>query len=303
VLTGDVLAVRSFRVGADGGLHAVTEAGGGQAWAPGWNTAVCHADGEQPAAGHAAPGVDCTCGLYGYSDARWAVLQQTSAACLAVIAVSGVVMTGQRGLRAERARVAAIWLHPRVSPGLAAAVAAAYPHTAVFADRRAMLGEFPPTPAGAGGSSPTAELARLLAMGCPGLAAPRVSAAGLGAAGQIARQVAAWAAAGLGMVLVPLLVAHGSASVLLGGAGSAGGHLPSLGPMLHLLAPGLVVATLLGALVGLAGGFARHVRRRPERLLAPVPASRIAAWRGSGRDTRPPGPASNTDTTGTGEQG
>lgn len=51
--------VRTFRVGADGGLYPVNSS---TAWTEGWNTATC-ARGRD----HAPPDPDCRCGFYVYA--------------------------------------------------------------------------------------------------------------------------------------------------------------------------------------------------------------------------------------------
>ena len=62
------------------------------------------------------------------------------------MAVPGEMEPGSRGARVQQARVEALWLGPRVSDDLAAAVARRYPSVAVFRDRAAMLATFPLTP-------------------------------------------------------------------------------------------------------------------------------------------------------------
>jgi hypothetical protein len=55
------------------------------------------------------------------------------------------VIAGTRGVRAEHARVEAIWMSPTVPPELVAMVRERYPSVSVYTDRAAMLAEHPPT--------------------------------------------------------------------------------------------------------------------------------------------------------------
>jgi hypothetical protein len=179
-LAGDVYVVRSFRIGPDGGLCAVTRP---ETWGPGWNYARCGRGGHHP-----APHAGCTCGLYAYSHPEYAAEQPTARTCVAVIATNGAIMAGARGVRMGRARIAAVWLCPAVPEGMRSAVAAAYPETAVFKDKAAMFAEFP-----------TSEL--------PGFSSPRASrvcrrAGHAGLAGLV------MVAAGLGVLPAALVGAH-----------------------------------------------------------------------------------------------
>jgi hypothetical protein len=138
-LIGDVYVVRSFRVSPVGGLCPLTRPELG-AWSPGWNQAACDRGRRHP-----APDPNCTCGLYAYSHPDYAREQPMARSCLAIIAASGELMVGARGVRMQRARIAAVWLGPAVDEDLQARVAARYPETAVFTNKAAMLAEFPVT--------------------------------------------------------------------------------------------------------------------------------------------------------------
>jgi len=151
-LRGSIRVVRTFRVTLDGQLLAVTgagadpatlAAGSGYAWTDGQNHASCRrVDHAGP-----VPGQDCTCGFYGFASDGTLRRSVTEGAhdLAAVIAVSGRVIPARRGVRAQHAQIQALWLSPRAGADLAARIAARYPSVAVFRDRQAMLGEFPPT--------------------------------------------------------------------------------------------------------------------------------------------------------------
>ena len=127
---GDVRMVRSFRIGPAGQLYPVNSI---DAWADGWNTAAC-GRGKT----HAPPGPNCRCGFYLYSDAAYALAQPTARQVMAVVATHGAMEIGSRGARPSRARVAALWLGPRVSDQLTQAVSERHPTMTVFCDRTAM---------------------------------------------------------------------------------------------------------------------------------------------------------------------
>jgi hypothetical protein len=64
---GDIHMVRTFRVGADGGLYPVNSA---TAWIDGWNTATCGRGRS-----HTPPAADCRCGFYVYSHPAYVLAQ------------------------------------------------------------------------------------------------------------------------------------------------------------------------------------------------------------------------------------
>ncbi|PZS24203.1 MAG: hypothetical protein DLM61_22840 [Pseudonocardiales bacterium] len=132
---GDIRMVRTFRVGADGGLYPVNSA---SAWTEGWNTATC-ARGRN----HTPPDPSCRCDFYVYAHPSYAQAQAPARQVMAVVAVHGAMEAGSRGARAEQARVDAVWLGPRVSDDLADAVQRRYPSLLVYRDRAAMLTDLP----------------------------------------------------------------------------------------------------------------------------------------------------------------
>lgn len=134
---GDARMVRTFRVGADGRLFPVNTA---TAWTPGWNNATCGRGRS-----HTPPDPDCRCGFYVYADPAYALAQAPARQVMAVVAVHGAMEAGTRGARVHEAKIEAIWLGPRVSDELAAAVQGQYPTMLVYRDRAAMFADLPLT--------------------------------------------------------------------------------------------------------------------------------------------------------------
>jgi len=141
---GEIRAVRTFRIGPGGLLYPLF---GNQAWTGGTNTARCraHRPGGADAGSHEPPEPDCTCGFYAYASQTSAAEYPNARHVLAVVACWGRVVAGTRGIRAEQARVEAIWMSDTVPPDLVNQVRARYPSTSVYADKEAMLTEHPAT--------------------------------------------------------------------------------------------------------------------------------------------------------------
>lgn len=135
---GAVRAVRTFRIGHDGGLYPVNTAA---VWMPGWNVAAC-ARGRA----HTPPDPDCRCGLYVYFHPEYTLDQPPARQVLAVVEVRGVMETGTRGARVPEARIVGLWLGSKVSEELAAAVATRYRDVRLFRDRDELLRQLPLTP-------------------------------------------------------------------------------------------------------------------------------------------------------------
>lgn len=135
---GAVRAVRTFRIGHDGGLYPVNTS---TVWAPGWNVATC-ARGRA----HTPPDPDCRCGFYVYFHPEYTLDQPPARQVLAVVEVRGVMEIGTRGARVPEARIIGLWLGPKVSADLAATVAARYRDVQVFRDRGELLRHLPLTP-------------------------------------------------------------------------------------------------------------------------------------------------------------
>lgn len=147
---GEIRALRTFRIGPDGRLYALF---GDQSWGSGVNTAFCrlpppadHGLGRPlPQSPHPAPDPDCGCGFYAYADDGSAGEYRQSRHVLAVISCWGHLIAGTRGVRAEHARIEALWMSPTVPAELQAAVAARYPDVSRYGAKATMLAEHPPT--------------------------------------------------------------------------------------------------------------------------------------------------------------
>jgi hypothetical protein len=135
---GEIRAVRTFRLSGSGCLRPVAYQGGGP-WSDGANTAHCLGHSHTPA----APG--CRCGFYAYGTYRAARDHAEARRVLAVVTCWGRVVPGTRGLRAQHARIKAIWLSSRVSPRLARRLRQRYPSATFYRSRRLMLRRHPPT--------------------------------------------------------------------------------------------------------------------------------------------------------------
>jgi hypothetical protein len=94
---------------------------------------------------HAAPDPDWTCGLYAYANPAAAAEHPNSRHVLAVIACWDASSPGTRGLRAEHARIEAIWMSPKVPPNLAIQVAGRYPAVRTYDRPSVMFAEHPLT--------------------------------------------------------------------------------------------------------------------------------------------------------------
>lgn len=136
LLVGEITAIRTFDLRSDGTLWPVFAAE--QPWTGGDNTASCPR--------HEAAGASgCKCGFWAYGSVRALRDQPAARDVAAVVSCWGRVTPGTRGLRAQHARIDALWLSPRVDDELVALVAARHPHTRIFRDRAAMIAEYPLT--------------------------------------------------------------------------------------------------------------------------------------------------------------
>lgn len=144
---GSVRGLRTFRVTHDGLLAPVTNR---PAWSAGTNTAVCQPlgrhrhHGATQSTGHSTvPAPGCACGLWACGSLpalREAGVLGVSRV-LAVVSAHGQVLPATSGFRAQHAHIEALWLSPRIPTARRAAVARAYPATAVYRSKRAMLSE------------------------------------------------------------------------------------------------------------------------------------------------------------------
>ncbi len=133
---GEIRAVRTFRVGRHGQLRSLSSA---YDWPDGPAEASC-LTGE-----HDAAADGCTCGLYAYASPGAAEQDRRATHVLAIVACWGRVVAGTRGLRAQYARVEALWLSAAVPDALVRDVAARYPSVRLYRDRAAMLERHPLT--------------------------------------------------------------------------------------------------------------------------------------------------------------
>ncbi|MDT4930542.1 MAG: hypothetical protein QOF92_3409 [Pseudonocardiales bacterium] len=142
---GEIRALRSFRIGPQGALYPLFSE---TAWTTGTNTARCRLPdltGRRLTDPHTAPEPDCSCGFYAYGTVEAAAEYPHARHVLAIIACWGRTVAGTRGVRAQHARIEAIWISSRVPTELAAMLAARYPEIAVYTDKETMLAEHPLT--------------------------------------------------------------------------------------------------------------------------------------------------------------
>ncbi len=136
---GQVRALRTFRIGPDGGLYPLFST---QRWHDGSNTAGCLRKDSPP---HRSPAPDCTCGFYAYGAEQFVSDHPCSRHVLAVVACWGRIIAGTRGLRAEYSRIEALWLSAAVPADLVERVRGNHPSVAVHRDRSRMMADHPPT--------------------------------------------------------------------------------------------------------------------------------------------------------------
>ena len=141
LVAGELRGYRQFDVAADG-LYPLVHSEAG-AWDGRLEIARCATGGS-----HAAPAVDCRCGLYGWYLPGSATVAMGPAS--AVVSVRGRCILGDRGFRAAQGRIEAVALpsairwNPRAARRTRAMLAARYPQTAVYGSARQMLKDFPP---------------------------------------------------------------------------------------------------------------------------------------------------------------
>jgi hypothetical protein len=133
-----VHGLRTFRLSEDGHLIPVTT------FSDDWQGGICIARClHEPA--HQPPVDDCECGIYSFRDLA-SLHQQydTSLDVVAVIALEGQVVEGERGWRAQAARVVALWLGPIGIPAaLAEQARTNHPLVRFFDDLADMLAAYP----------------------------------------------------------------------------------------------------------------------------------------------------------------
>lgn len=165
LVPGELRGYRQFELRADG-LYPLVHAESGP-WQGRCEQAACAAGAD-----HAPPGADCRCGLYGWylpRDSAMVLLGPASA----VIAARGRCVLGDRGFRAERARIEAVALpvgvrwSPRAAAQARRMLARRYPRTRVYRSVRRMVREHPPHEVESLGIDPPRDRAR----GCRAAAA------------------------------------------------------------------------------------------------------------------------------------
>ncbi|MBE7187505.1 hypothetical protein [Jatrophihabitans endophyticus] len=142
LLVGEIRGLRTFRVDESGRLLPLYSDG---CWYDGPNTAVCSPPTGDRRASHAVPADDCECGFYAYGSVEAAGRARAARYVQAVVSCWGGVVAGTQGLRAEYARIDAIWLGAQAPPWLRQRVAGRYPSARMFADKQAMTAEYPLT--------------------------------------------------------------------------------------------------------------------------------------------------------------
>jgi hypothetical protein len=142
-LVGEIVGLRTFRVDDSGLLLPLYSEG---AWYDGVNTAVCSPPtGHHPRGPHTVPDDGCECGFYAYGSAESAAQNRQIRYVKAVVSFWGHVVAGTEGVRAEHARIDALWISPDARPDLRKRVAAQYPSARLYNDASAMLAEHPLT--------------------------------------------------------------------------------------------------------------------------------------------------------------
>ena len=139
-LVGEVVGLRTFRVDETGLLLPLYST---QAWYDGVNLAGCDppAGGERPP--HPIAAADCECGFYAYGSDVAAARNRQMRHIQAVVSCWGRVVAGTQGVRAEYARIDALWLSPAVPKWIASRIAMRDPSARIYRDRTAMLAEHP----------------------------------------------------------------------------------------------------------------------------------------------------------------
>jgi hypothetical protein len=258
-LVGDIVGLRTFRVDDSGLLLPLYS---DLSWYDGTNTATCAPPtGERVRNRHQVPSPECECGFYVYGTERAAMQHRHTRYVQAVVSCWGTVVGGTQGVRAEHARIDAIWLHPNVPRWVRQRVASRYPSARVYADRRRMLHEHPLSRLDC---YEDRQSRRLLARSGVVCGAVGVLALGLVPQRQLEGSSALWATWLLATVATGLVAAW----LLIGvhGVGHRAAALLALGLLAWLLAPLLGLAGWLlrlpflrGALV-VTGGYLLSLR-------------------------------------------
>lgn len=140
-IVGEILGLRTFRVDDSGLLLPLYSSG---VWYDGPNTAHCTPPtGHHERAPHPVPCDECECGFYAYGTAEAARQNKHMRYVQAVVSCWGSVVAGTQGVRAEHARIVAVWISPEAPGWLRKRVAVRYPSARLYANSDAMLAEHP----------------------------------------------------------------------------------------------------------------------------------------------------------------
>jgi hypothetical protein len=259
LLVGEIAGLRTFRIDDCGLLLPLYSDG---AWYDGTNTALCAPPtGHHPRGPHAVPAGDCECGFYAYGTAAALRQNRHSRYVQAVVSCWGGVVAGTRGVRAEHARIDALWISPAAPDWLRKRVAVRYPSARLYADESAMLGEHPLTDLACYRPAAHRRLVPLLGAAFTGAA---VLSLGLVPFETLHASLALWAA----WMLVTAGAAVTTGWLMLGtnGAGHLAAAFVVAGVLAWLLAPAfgltgwLLRVPLLRGLVVAGGGYLLGLR-------------------------------------------
>jgi hypothetical protein len=140
-LVGEIVGLRTFRVDESGLLLPLYAQ---RPWYDGANTATCAPPtGEHERTDHAVADPGCECGFYAYGTEDAASRNRHMRYVQAVVSCWGNVVAGTQGVRAQHARIDAVWFAPGLSVAVRQRVAATYPSARLYRDRDAMLAEHP----------------------------------------------------------------------------------------------------------------------------------------------------------------
>jgi hypothetical protein len=136
-LVGEVVGLRTFRVDESGMLLPLYS---DRSWYDGVNVATCAPPtGEPERHDHQIASPGCQCGFYAFGSVQAASRQRHCRYVQAVVSCWGSVVAGTQGVRAENARIEAIWLGPRAPAWLVKRVALTYPSARIYGEHAAML--------------------------------------------------------------------------------------------------------------------------------------------------------------------
>ena len=133
-----VHGLRTFRVSLDGNLLPLTQLTND--WAGGRCVARCAVGGE-----HTVPETACTCGIHSFRDRAHLAKQFAAADSLvAVVALEGATVEGDRGWRSQAAQVVAVWIaDDALPPHLRTALLERLPGVREYSSPEEMVAAYP----------------------------------------------------------------------------------------------------------------------------------------------------------------